>query len=80
VITYRSRSAVRDVGKALGLSLDRVDALAKQIDGYHHCHDLTDRCRAVGLDPESRVGRQLCALVDQLLGFPDICRSTWAGW
>ena len=34
VITYRPRSAVRDVGKALGLSLDRVDALAKQVEGY----------------------------------------------
>ena len=32
VITYRPRSAVRDVGKALGLSLDRVDALAKSLD------------------------------------------------
>jgi error-prone DNA polymerase len=41
VITYRTRSAVRDVGKALGLSLDRVDALAKnmegrELDGYFH--------------------------------------------
>ena len=34
VITYRVRSAVRDVGKSLGLSLDRVDALAKQVEGY----------------------------------------------
>ena len=32
VISYRPRSAIRDVGKALGLSLDRVDALAKTID------------------------------------------------
>ena len=32
VITYRPRSAVRDVGKALGLSLDAVDRLAKAID------------------------------------------------
>ena len=31
VITYRPRSAVRDVGKALGLSLDRVDVLAKTL-------------------------------------------------
>ena len=42
LITYRPRSAVRDVGKALGLSLDRVDALAKAIghveigDELHH--------------------------------------------
>ncbi len=32
IISYRPRSAVRDVGKALGLSLDRVDVLAKQVD------------------------------------------------
>ena len=35
VITYRPRSAVRDVGKALGLSLDRVDRLAKRIEHFH---------------------------------------------
>jgi error-prone DNA polymerase len=33
VITYRTKSAIRDVGKALGLSLDRVDALAKHVEG-----------------------------------------------
>jgi len=32
IITYRARSAVRDIGKALGLSLDQVDALAKSLD------------------------------------------------
>jgi error-prone DNA polymerase len=32
VITYRARMAVRDVGKALGLSLDQVDALSKALD------------------------------------------------
>jgi error-prone DNA polymerase len=30
VITYRTRSAIRDVGKALGLSLDQVDAMTKE--------------------------------------------------
>jgi error-prone DNA polymerase len=34
VITYRPRSAIRDVGKALGLSLDLVDALAKSVDWF----------------------------------------------
>jgi error-prone DNA polymerase len=34
VITYRPRSAVREVGKTLGLSLDRVDVLAKVLDEY----------------------------------------------
>ncbi len=69
VISYRPRSALRDVGKALGLSLDRVDRLAKSVDGVH------DDCfvkgvREAGLDPESRLGRQLIELVREILGFP----------
>ncbi|MBV9028658.1 MAG: DNA polymerase III subunit alpha, partial [Candidatus Eremiobacteraeota bacterium] len=32
VITYRTRSAIRDVGKALGLGLDAVDAIAREFD------------------------------------------------
>lgn len=70
VITYRPRSAVRDVGKALGLSLDRVDALAKTLDGYSVEPRLADRCRMAGLDVRSQVGRQLLALVGELVGFP----------
>ncbi len=69
VIRYRSRSAIRDVGKALGLSLDRVDALAKQVDGYQNV-ELADRCEAAGIDPESPSGSRLCYLVDEILGFP----------
>jgi len=70
VITYRMRSALRDVGKALGLSLDRVDALAKNIS--HHLEDgeLPQRCQQVGIDPASRIGKQLLGLVSQLVGFP----------
>jgi error-prone DNA polymerase len=70
VITYRTRSAVRDVGKAIGLSLDRVDALAKQVDGYARDANLAVRMNAVGIDPESTVGKQLLHLVDEILGFP----------
>jgi error-prone DNA polymerase len=51
VITYRPRSAVRDVGKALGLSLDRVDALSQKIEHFHHEPALAARCRAAGLAP-----------------------------
>ena len=70
VITYRTRSAIRDVGKALGLSRDRVDALAKQIDGAHQPDDLAARCRTAGIDPLSPTGRQLLDRVDEILGFP----------
>ena len=54
VTTYRMRSAIRDVGKALGLSLDRVDALAKQVEGYATDDRIELRCRQVGIDPESK--------------------------
>ncbi len=69
VITYRPRSAVRDVGKALGLSLDRVDTLAKTLDNGG-MKQLVERFPLAGLDSESQVGRQLLGLVRELLGFP----------
>jgi error-prone DNA polymerase len=70
VITYCSRSAVRDVGKALGLSLDRVDVLAKQVEGYTHEPKLVQRCREVGIDAASDVGRRLVYCVNEIIGFP----------
>jgi error-prone DNA polymerase len=70
LITYRPRSAVRDVGKALGLALDRVDALAKAVGHHPTADNLLVRFRQAGLDPAGRLGRQLIHLVDQILGFP----------
>ncbi len=70
VIRYRPRSAIRDVGKALGLSLDRVDALARQVDHQHDADRLAERLREAGLPPESRLGSQLVALTTELLDFP----------
>ncbi len=70
VITYRPRSAIRDIGKALGLSLDRVDTLAKNYDFRGEKLLLPKRCEQSGIDPESRIGRQLMLLVNELLGFP----------
>ena len=40
VITYRTRSAIRDVGKALGLSLAQVDRLAAEFDAVESLDDL----------------------------------------
>jgi error-prone DNA polymerase len=50
VITYRARSAIRDIGKALGLSLDQVDALAKSLDAYS-ASDITPPGDSAGEDP-----------------------------
>jgi len=70
VICYRPRSAVRDVGKALGFSAERVDAVAKRLEGYHHEPDLAARCQQCGIDPVSRMGRMFVTLVEELIGFP----------
>lgn len=70
VITYQARSAVRDVGKALGLSLDRVDVLAKVMDHRHDESRLAPRLAEAGFPPDSPLGRRLIELVGQLLGFP----------
>ncbi len=70
VITYRPRSAVRDVGKVLGLSPDRVDVLAKTLENYNEDEKLASRFREAGLDPVSPIGRRLITLVREMLGFP----------
>lgn len=69
VITYRTRSAIRDVGKALGLSLDRVDALTKSIEVRGE-PQYAKRFAEAGLDVESELGRRLISLVQELCGFP----------
>jgi error-prone DNA polymerase len=70
VITYQARSAVRDIGKALGLSLDRIDVLAKAMDHHHDEDKLAQRFREAGFPPETRLARQCIALTQQLIGFP----------
>jgi len=70
VITYRRRSAVRDVGKALGLAAAQVDRLAKSLAWWDEPGTLPSRLAESGLDPGSRETRQLVELVHGLIGFP----------
>ena len=70
LITYRPRSAVRDVGKALGLSLDLVDLLAKSLAWWDKHDVLEARCATAGVDPHSPTVQQFLVLVQEMLGFP----------
>ncbi len=68
VISYRGRSAIREVGKAFGLSEDTIGALSSSIwggggDGH------ADLARA-GLDSGSRRVKQIAALTREIAGFP----------
>jgi error-prone DNA polymerase len=80
VITYRPRSAVRDVGKALGLSLDRVDNLAKRIEHFGTEPEMADRCREAGIDPDSMVGGNWSNWSINWSAFRGIFPSTRAAW
>ncbi len=70
VITYRPKSALRDVGKALGLNLDQVDRLAKSTVWWDGRHIAPERLRETGFDPEHPLMQRLAALVSELIGFP----------
>ena len=70
VITWRVRSAVRDVGKALGLPDTTVDALARDHQWWDGAQLRAERFIQLGLDPDSLLMRQFTTLVDQLIGFP----------
>jgi len=70
VITYRRRSAVRDVGKALGFSLDAVDRLAKSHDWWTKVVAHEETLRAMGFDPHAPAMRLLVKLASEILGFP----------
>ena len=70
VITYRPRSAIRDVGKALGLELALVEHLAKSLTWWDNRADLLERFAGAGINPGSPVIAQFLNLVQQILGFP----------
>jgi error-prone DNA polymerase len=70
VVTYRPRSALRDVGKALGLSGLQVDRLARSMQWWDGKGVDDSRVLEAGLDPRSPVIRRLLWLVRQLIGFP----------
>ena len=70
VITYQPRSALRDVGKALGLSLDQVDLLAKSLSWWDNRAVLGERLAEAGFDITSRVVSQVIELTRELVGFP----------
>jgi error-prone DNA polymerase len=68
VIRYRPRSAVRDIGKALGIPATTLDRIAKMLSHYEGPTE--DVLREAGLDPESRQQEQLMRFTSEVLDFP----------
>src|SRR5215212_7214537 len=70
VICYRGRSAIREVGKAFGLSDDTVGALAGMLWGWS-AHGVKDEeARKAGLDPSDPRLNQVMRLTEELIDFP----------
>lgn len=70
VISYRTKSAIRDCAKALGISLDRIDSLSKLVDSRQTEGTLADRAAESGIAPDSEIGKRFLYLVENLIGFP----------
>jgi error-prone DNA polymerase len=70
VISYRGRSAVREVGKALGLSEDIVAALSATIWGLSNSKLPEKYVREAGLDPSDPLLASCLELTQELIGFP----------
>lgn len=70
VIHYRWRRAIREVGKALGLSEDVTAVLAGISWGSRHSDINTDRLQRAGLNPEDPHLRRVIDLAVELIGFP----------
>ena len=67
-IRYRLRSAVRDVGKALGMPATTLDRVAKLLP--HYGRELRPALEQTGLDLSNPMHRRLAELSEQILDFP----------
>ncbi len=71
VIHYRGKRAIREVGRAMGLTDDTISALSSQLWGFFSTKGIEARRVAeIGLDPQDRRLRQTLELVHEIVGFP----------
>jgi error-prone DNA polymerase len=70
VISYRGKSALREVGKAFGLSLEQVDRLSGTLTHWDSVDDGSKRARELGFDLADERLRKVIAHARLLEGFP----------
>ncbi len=71
VIHYRGKRAIREVGRAMGLTEDTIGALSSQLWGFFSADAVEEkRFREIGLDPADRHLQQTMALIHEVIGFP----------
>ena len=70
IISYRPKSVLRDVGKALGIDLSIVEKVAKARHGWGGSADLAQRLKDCGLDPDSAIAQKWSEIADKMMKFP----------
>lgn len=70
VICFRGKSALREVGKAFGLSLEQVDRLTNVITHWDTAEVSSQRLREMGLDADDQRLQKVVRVAQQLQGFP----------
>ena len=70
VIKYRAKSAFKDVGKALGIELPLLEALASNLAWWDGADVMNQRVAEAGLDMQELVVQHLMQLTGQLIGMP----------
>lgn len=70
IISYRLRSAIADVGKALGLDSSLVEQLSKSLAWWDRLDGLQERFRSLGLSLHNQQVQQFYQLVQEILGVP----------
>ncbi len=70
VVCYRFKSALREVGKALGLNQSQLDFFIANVNRRDRNISWQSQLLELGLDSNSRITHQLVTLVNELIGFP----------
>ncbi|RJE78207.1 error-prone DNA polymerase [Pseudoalteromonas sp. MSK9-3] len=70
VVSYRFKSAVRDVGKALGIDATQLEYFIKNINRRDRQQHWQTQIVELGLDPNGSQGQLFIELVDEIIGFP----------
>ena len=70
LISYRPRSALKDVGKALGIDFDQINRLSRSHQWWDGRQIVPERLQECGFDADSPVVQKLMMLSQTLIGFP----------
>ena len=70
VVHYRGKRAIREVGRAMGLSEDTIGALSSQLWSFFSTKGEATRMVEIGLDPSDPHLRQTMDLIYEVIGFP----------